>query len=52
MYRIANAENPVIVWGDGTAVRDFAFSKDVARGTILALYYGTGGKYINLGREK
>ena len=21
--------------------------KDVARGTILALYYGTGGKYIN-----
>lgn len=53
MYRIFNKEDPVAVWGDGSAVRDFAFSRDVAEGTILALYYGTKGHpYINLGSGK
>lgn len=28
--RFVNEENPLIVWGDGTAVRDFVYSKDVA----------------------
>lgn len=49
MYRIYNKENPVVVWGDGSAIRDFAFSRDVADGTILALYHGTGGDFVNLG---
>jgi GDP-L-fucose synthase len=50
MYRIRNKENPVMVWGDGSAVRDFAFSRDVAEGTIQALYYGTGKyPFLNLG---
>ena len=49
MWRIYNKENPVVVWGDGSAVRDFAYSRDVAEGVILALYYGTRGTYINLG---
>lgn len=49
MYRIFNKENPVVIWGDGTAVRDFAYSRDVAEGTILALYHGTGGSFVNLG---
>jgi len=52
MQRIYNKENPVVVWGDGSAIRDFAFSKDVAEGVILALYYGTDSKYINLGSGK
>ena len=30
MMRIYRGESPVIVWGDGNAVRDFAFSRDVA----------------------
>jgi GDP-L-fucose synthase len=38
MSRIFNKEDPVVVWGDGTAIRDFAYSRDVAEGTILALY--------------
>ena len=29
MMRILNGEKPVKVWGDGSAVRDFAFSRDV-----------------------
>jgi len=49
MNRIRSGENPLVVWGDGTAVRDFAYSRDVAEGVILALYKGTGGRYVNLG---
>lgn len=48
MYRIANKEDPVIVWGDGSAIRDFAYSRDVAEGVILALYHGTAGGFVNL----
>ena len=49
MSRINNGEDPVKVWGDGSAIRDFAYTRDVAEGTILALYHGTGGRYLNLG---
>ena len=38
-----------MVWGDGTAVRDFAYSRDVAEGVILALYHGTDSGFVNLG---
>jgi len=49
MMRISNGESPLKVWGDGSAVRDFAYSRDVAMGTIQALMYGTRGSFINLG---
>ena len=52
MYRIYHKEDPVIVWGDGSAVRDFAYSTDVAEGVILALYHGTRSRYVNLGSGK
>ena len=52
MYRIYNKENPVVVWGDGSAVRDFAYSRDVAEGVILALYHGTRSGFVNLGSGK
>lgn len=52
MYRIYNKENPVVVWGDGSAVRDFAYSSDIAEGIILALYHGTQGGFVNLGSGK
>jgi GDP-L-fucose synthase len=38
-----------MIWGDGTAIRDFAYSDDIAEGMILALYHGTQGRYVNLG---
>lgn len=47
--RIAGGENPLVVWGDGSAIRDLVYSRDVAEGMILALYHGTGGRYVNLG---
>lgn len=49
MYKIYHNEDPVIIWGDGSAIRDFAYSEDVAEGVILALYHGTRGGYVNLG---
>ena len=49
MQRIYNEEDPVIIWGDGSAIRDFSYSVDVAEGIIQALYYGTEGKFVNLG---
>jgi GDP-L-fucose synthase len=52
MYRIYNKENPVVIWGDGSAVRDFAYSRDVAEGVILALYHGTKSGFVNLGSGK
>lgn len=52
MYRIFHKENPVVVWGDGSAIRDFAYSRDVAEGVILALHYGTNSSFVNLGSGK
>tara|TARA_R100001530_G_scaffold1886_1_gene3241 strand:- start:16805 stop:17872 length:1068 start_codon:yes stop_codon:yes gene_type:complete len=45
---------PVIVLGDGSAIRDFCYSEDIAKGIILALMYD-GGKtstFYNLGAGK
>lgn len=49
MHRIYKKEDPVVVWGDGSAIRDFAYSRDVAEGVILALHHGTGSDFVNLG---
>jgi GDP-L-fucose synthase len=52
MYRIHRGENPLVVWGDGKAVRDFLYSRDAAEGIILAFHYGTGGEFVNVGSGK
>ena len=49
MMRIRRGENPLVDGGDGSAIRDFAFNKDIAEGVINALYYGTKGDFVNLG---
>jgi GDP-L-fucose synthase len=48
MAKVRRGDAPVVVWGDGSAIRDFAFSRDVAVGTVLALLKGTGGRPVNL----
>jgi len=35
--RAIDGENPLVVWGDGTPIRDFIHAKDVARGMMIAL---------------
>jgi len=46
--RALDGENPLVVWGDGSPVRDFIHAKDVARGMLLALENITG-QPVNLG---
>ena len=49
MHRIYHGEDPLKVWGDGSAIRDFAYSADIASGMILALHHGTDSRFVNLG---
>jgi len=50
LNRIKNKEDPVLIWGDGSAIRDFAYAEDIADGIILTLYHGTGDlDFLNLG---
>jgi GDP-L-fucose synthase len=49
MRRIYSGESPLKIWGDGFAVRDFAYSKDVAEGIILASHHLPDVPYLNLG---
>lgn len=46
--RALEGENPLVVWGDGTPVRDFIHARDVARGMLLAAEKGAG-QVLNLG---
>lgn len=47
--RVADGENPLVVWGDGSTVRDFIHARDVAYGMMLALEKGADCTPINLG---
>ncbi|MEZ5666621.1 MAG: NAD(P)-dependent oxidoreductase [Alphaproteobacteria bacterium] len=49
MAKVARGDDPVEIWGDGSAVRDFVFAEDAARGIILACVRGTGDGFINIG---
>ena len=46
--RATDGENPLVVWGDGSPIRDFIHAKDVAKGMLLALEKCPGYP-INLG---
>jgi len=47
--RMVGGENPVKVWGDGSAVRDFVFSEDVVDWMLIALEKAPPCVPINLG---
>lgn len=53
MAKAARGDDPVMVWGDGSAIRDFVYSEDVARGILLAglrsTYTSDGIGFVNLG---
>ncbi|MBG99244.1 MAG: nucleotide sugar epimerase [Solibacterales bacterium] len=46
-----NEGEPVIVYGDGTQLRDFTFVDDIALGTVAALK-NTGYEIVNLGSNR
>ena len=47
--RAERRESPFVVWGDGSAVRDFLYVEDAVRGLLLAYERGLGRGPINLG---
>ena len=47
--RAVEKEDPFVVWGDGSAMRDFVFADDVAEGMLLALEKAADCIPINLG---
>ncbi len=49
--RVFSGENPLVVWGDGTPIRDFIHARDVARGMMLVLEKGET-RPVNLGSGK
>lgn len=48
LHRARSHQDPFVVWGDGTQVRDFIHIDDVVDGTLAALRMGIAGP-INLG---
>lgn len=46
--RAMDGENPLVVWGDGSPIRDFIHARDVARGMMLAVEHGIN-EPLNLG---
>lgn len=48
IHRALSGENPLHVWGDGSPIRDFIYSEDVARGMMLAVEKGVNVP-VNLG---
>lgn len=46
--RAMSGEDPLVVWGDGSAIRDFIFARDVARGMLMVMEKAPGSP-VNLG---
>ncbi|MEK6543764.1 MAG: NAD-dependent epimerase/dehydratase family protein [Elusimicrobiota bacterium] len=49
--RALDGEDPLVIWGDGSPLRDFIHARDVARGMLIAAERGTG-QTLNLGSGK
>lgn len=50
--RMVSGENPIKIWGDGSAIRDFIFIDDVVEGMLLALEKAPPCVPINLGNGR
>jgi GDP-L-fucose synthase len=50
--RMLDGENPIKVWGDGSAVRDFIFSEELANWLLVAVEKAPPCVPINLGSGK
>ena len=51
--KILSGDKQITLWGDGSNVRDFMYSRDVAKGMVLVMEKSPGPKYpVNLGSGK
>ncbi|MCX6746771.1 MAG: NAD(P)-dependent oxidoreductase [Candidatus Pacearchaeota archaeon] len=46
--RVVDGENPLMVWGDGSSIRDFVYTEDIAEGIAMILEKNPGIP-VNLG---
>jgi GDP-L-fucose synthase len=46
--KVLDGQDPLVIWGDGSQIRDFVYSEDVAKGMTLAMERGIN-KPMNLG---
>ena len=49
MAKVLRGDDPVEIWGDGSQVRDFIYSKDVARGIIHMMVQSPDSQPVNIG---
>lgn len=47
--RVCQGEDPLVVWGDGSQIRDFLYVKDCARGMLMAMEKYYQSDPLNLG---
>ncbi|HCQ92709.1 TPA: GDP-fucose synthetase [Candidatus Beckwithbacteria bacterium] len=50
--RVIDGENPLVVWGDGSATRSFIYIDDIVRGMLLAIEKYPRPDPINLGTKE
>jgi GDP-L-fucose synthase len=48
IHRALSGENPLVVWGDGSPIRDFIHARDVAQGMMQVMESGST-EPVNLG---
>lgn len=49
MAKVLRGDDPVELWGDGSQVRDFIYSKDAARGILHMMLHAPDSMPVNLG---
>ena len=50
--KLIRGDNPIVVWGDGSAQRDFLSATEVADGMVTVMSNGISGEAYNIGRGK
>jgi GDP-L-fucose synthase len=50
--RVVSGENPLVVWGDGTATRSFLYATDFARGLMAVAERSPQVEAINIGAHE
>ncbi|HSX26334.1 MAG TPA: NAD-dependent epimerase/dehydratase family protein [Chlamydiales bacterium] len=50
-YQAKNNHSDVVLWGDGTAARDFLYSKDMAQALVLIMNQYTGAINVASGKK-
>ena len=48
-YENKDSDAPITVWGDGTALREITYSKDIARACMWGVFYYDSGEILNIG---